>query len=53
MEDLYFENVRVELVETTDWPKINHDLRPCEGEGIIPGTLNADVYKRQHQGWAH
>ncbi|RZT02499.1 glycoside hydrolase family 28 protein [Cuneatibacter caecimuris] len=49
VEDLYFENVRVELVETTDWPKINHDLRPCEGEGIIPGTLNA-VYCRYAKG---
>lgn len=45
IEDIFFQGVKVELTQTTDWPKINHDLRPCKTEGIIDGTLNA-VYSR-------
>lgn len=45
ISDVSFDNVTVELAEKTDWPKINHDVRPCGWEGIIDGDLNA-VYCR-------
>ena len=41
ISDITFENITVELAEKTDWPKINHDLRPCSWEGILDGTLNS------------
>lgn len=45
IENITFENIKISLAEKTDWPKRNHDIRPCEGEGILDGTLNA-IYAR-------
>lgn len=45
IENITMDNIHISLVEKTDWPKINHDIRPCGGEGILDGTLNA-VYAR-------
>lgn len=36
-----FENIVIRLEKKTDWPKHNHDLRPCGGKGILDGALNA------------
>lgn len=41
ISDITFENVNVELVKKTDWPKNFHDLRPCEEKGILSGSLNS------------
>ena len=45
IENITMENIQICLVEKTDWPKKNHDIRPCRGEGILEGKLNA-VYAR-------
>lgn len=45
IENITFENINIGLVEKTDWEKKNHDIRPCAGEGILEGSLNA-VYAR-------
>ncbi len=45
IQNISFRNISVELESTTDWPKINHDIRPCKYDGIIEGKLNP-VYVR-------
>lgn len=45
IENLCFENVKVELVNQTDWAKKDYDLRPCEGEGMLSEPMHA-VYCR-------
>lgn len=46
VKDIRFDNINLQLVEKTDWPKISHDLRPCMLEpAIINGSLNA-IYAR-------
>ncbi|MBO5279005.1 MAG: right-handed parallel beta-helix repeat-containing protein [Lachnospiraceae bacterium] len=45
IENITMENIHIGLVEKTDWEKKNHDIRPCAGEGILEGGLNA-VYAR-------
>ena len=46
IHNIRFSNISLQLVKKTDWPKNNHDLRPCMyEEDIIKGSLNA-VYAR-------
>lgn len=46
IHNIRFSNISLQLVKRTDWPKNNHDLRPCMyEEDIIKGSLNA-VYAR-------
>ena len=41
LTDIHFNNINLQLVKKTDWPKNNHDLRPCMMEpAIIEGSLN-------------
>lgn len=43
--DVKFKDMVLNLVEKTDYPKVNHDIRPCMYGDIIEGALNA-VYAR-------
>ncbi len=46
IQNIQFKNISLQLVKKTDWPKDNHDLRPCMlKEDIIKGSLNA-IYAR-------
>ena len=46
IHNVHFSNVSLQLIKKTDWPKINHDLRPCMyAQDIIEGSLNA-IYAR-------
>lgn len=41
LTDIRFNNINLQLVKKTRWPKNNHDLRPCMMEpSIIEGSLN-------------
>lgn len=41
LTDIRFHKLNLQLVKKTDWPKSNHDLRPCMIEpSIIAGSLN-------------
>lgn len=48
IKDVTFENITIDLLETSKNPKINHDIRPCGNDGILEGKLNA-VYCRNAQ----
>lgn len=41
ISDIAFEDISLRLAKRTDWPKNFHDLRPCEGNTILEGSLNA------------
>jgi len=41
IRDITFDHINLRLEKQTDWPKDCHDLRPCEGEGMLTGSLNA------------
>lgn len=45
ISNIAFKDVSLQLIKRTDWPKCAHDLRPCEGDGILEGSLNA-LYAR-------
>lgn len=40
LKDISFRRIRVRLVKKTTWPANQWDLRPCEGEGLIPGKVH-------------
>ena len=40
LEDITFENVKVTLRKTSKWEANCYDVRPCEGEGLIPSKIN-------------
>lgn len=46
ISNITFKDVSLHLIKRTDWPKCAHDLRPCEGDGILEGNLNA-LYARR------
>lgn len=39
IKDLVLENINVTLEKTSKWPSDSYDIRPCQGEGIIPSKL--------------
>lgn len=39
IRDLSLENIRVVLDKKSKWPCDSYDVRPCEGEGILPSKL--------------
>ncbi len=41
ISDIYFENIFLHLTKRTDWGKNYHDLRPCQDNTILEGSLNA------------
>ncbi len=41
ISDIAFEDVSLHLVKRTEWQKNLHDLRPCQGNTILEGSLNA------------
>lgn len=41
IRDISFEDISLHLVKRTDWKKNLHDLRPCQGNTILEGSLNA------------
>lgn len=41
IQDISFDHITLNLVKRTDWPKDTHDLRPCVGNTILKGSLNA------------
>jgi polygalacturonase len=41
IQNISFDHITLNLVKRTDWPKDNHDLRPCVGNTILKGSLNA------------
>lgn len=45
IQDINFENISLELLNYTDWPKSGRDLRPCIGKGLLTGSVNA-IYAR-------
>lgn len=45
IKDISFEHIKIQLVKKTNRPKCYHDLRPCEGNDILSGSLNA-IYAR-------
>lgn len=43
LEEILLENIRVEIVKWTKWPRGIYDMRPCEGEGIVERD-NAGIF---------
>lgn len=41
ISDIAFEDVSLHLTKRTDWKKNLHDLRPCQDNTILEGSLNA------------
>ena len=41
ISDIIFEDVSLHLTKRTDWKKNLHDLRPCQDNTILEGSLNA------------
>lgn len=41
ISDIAFEDVSLHLTKHTDWKKNLHDLRPCQDNTILEGSLNA------------
>lgn len=41
ISDITFEDISLNLVKRTDWEKNHHDLRPCQDNTILDGSLNA------------
>lgn len=41
ISDITFEDVSLRLTKRTDWEKNHHDLRPCQDNTILDGSLNA------------
>lgn len=41
IRDIIFEDVTLHLTKRTDWKKNLHDLRPCQDNTILEGSLNA------------
>lgn len=41
IQNIRFENVSLELVKRSDWPKNCHDLRPCVDNRILEDSLSA------------
>ncbi len=41
ISDIHFEDISLHLTKRTDWQKNLHDLRPCQGNTILEGSLNA------------
>lgn len=39
IENLSLRNVRVHLKKTSKWASDSYDIRPCEGDGIIPSKI--------------
>jgi polygalacturonase len=39
IEDVNFENIRLNLQKSSKWSVDSYDIRPCEGEGIIKGKV--------------
>lgn len=39
IQGLSLENVHVELKKTSKWKSDSYDVRPCQGEGIIPSKI--------------
>lgn len=39
IKDVFLENIQVTLDKTSKWPCDSYDIRPCEGDGIIPSKL--------------
>lgn len=40
LQDISFRRIRIHLVKKTAWPADQWDLRPCEGEGLLPGKVH-------------
>lgn len=41
IKDVRFHHITMQLVKRTEWPKNNHDLRPCVGNKILEDSLHA------------
>lgn len=41
ISNVIFKNIVLKISSKTKWPKNNHDLRPCENQGIIQMPMNA------------
>lgn len=40
LKDITFDHVKVTLRKQSKWPTDCYDIRPCQGEGIIPSKIN-------------